>query len=564
MLTGSFPIRWNPTRWTSPRAWIVGSIGMSERLRVTIAPDLSFRDWQPGGYRLVRAETNPNRGYEIELEPGNVSGEGGQSTPPSLVLTPRIDDAPVIQRSEWSIDPSSQTWIVRTAVRTRGAGSTLLRFRLPDAWDVEDVAVGPQSVPWNVPKKLPRELQVDTTGPPVNPKGDEVVVRLSRRGSVVGRELRLPDLMPVGTRPRSGTLAIRLHHSLQITSSDDVPGKTTPEAPAVKPSRTFLLNAEPLLGNVNVQQLRTFPRTELESELILGMPNTVQCRLKIVPVGGPVSELMLWTPVRLTVPWAWMTEDGRRLADAIEDSGSLTAIQMLGNLPGPSFAIGVAVRSVAAGHWWRIHLPRPLDRPTVLVSVLLSADSSPSFPVPWVVGTPFHGTLIAPPSVDVRRLDQRLRVEDTTSALVKKFRYGTDREQDRPPSVNEGVTNGARLQSVVGPRGDVHAEFRFRVRHWTSGFVAIELPMNASHPAIQVASRPVPVMFSGSKGRSLAIPVPISNEWTTVSVRYRLPASAGVLLCRAISPLPVGPMRAEQVEQYWRRESVLGCRFGRP
>ena len=57
-------------------------------------------------------------------------------------------------------------------------------------------------------------------------------------------------LVPIGLGPRSGTLAIRLHPSLELSASEPVPGRATPSSAPIEVSPKYFLYAEPLVGGL--------------------------------------------------------------------------------------------------------------------------------------------------------------------------------------------------------------------------------------------------------------------------------------------------------------------------
>jgi hypothetical protein len=554
VVTGSAPIALGPSRWTSPRAWVVGGVRLSEQLRIVVGPTLWLNDWQPGAYRVVRGAVSPSRNYEIDAELGNALDGERPIVAPAFVLTPRNEMAPVVQRSEWAIGPTEQSWTVHTALRSSEIKQRTWRFRAPDDWVVEDASVGGHAVPWTLVDTSPRELLVEL--PDGSPgSNDEVVVRLSRRMPVVNHSLRLPDLMPVGFGPRSGTMTIQVHPSLEVTRSTAMPGRVPEPAPA-ETGNSIELFPELLKGELTVRGLGAQARTQLACDVVAGKPNEVQCQLTIVPIDRPLSELTLWTAANVANPWPWFDENGRRVADAIARPGLPLAVRLLGRLPLPSLAATADWIANSIGHWWSVRLPRPINRIVRLTSVCRNSDASSAIaPVPWVVGMPFEGLLIVPPSLGGAHYDNRMVADEVAADQFRNYRFGNEVSRDQAAMAVSGSIAKIRLLTQVDAEGNAHVKFQFEVRSWSTGLVTLDLPEEVNSASVEVARRPVASEGAKLVGRSLQIQVPNRDEWTPVIVRYDLRPRIGFLQGHIRSEAPVGPFPASQVERAWNVDS---------
>jgi hypothetical protein len=554
VVTGTFPIPWYPNRWTCPRARLAGVVTRSERERIVVGPAFRVSDWRPGGYRLVRAEAGSGRTFEIEVEPG--PGPAGRSAP-SLSVTPRRDErGPVVQHAEWVVGPRTESWVVRTSGARASAGPRALRFGLPDGWEVEEVTAGGQAVPWTVTDSAHRELLAESGPGPAPAELPELTVKLTRRPPAGVERRPFPDLYPIGARGRSGTLVIRPDSSLDVSASDPVPVRSTGELTEPTAGLTRPLAPEHLSGWLTIRPRPARAEAVMESEIVVGGDGEmVDCRLTVRPENGRVSEVTLWTPGPVTEPWVWRDGAGHRIADAersrIREAGPW--LVGIGSGLGPRAVASFAGAS-AAGCWWRLRFPSPLDQATTFTSSCRGPIGGGQLPIAWVEGMPFRCTVSTPLGVGRDRLDPRLSPSGSTISGQRVYR--SDGDPSNLTSAPDPEVEGARLLTRIAANGECTAELRFRVRHWVIGWLDVTLPDGAERPSVLVADRPATLPPSG---RTLRIPVPGGNDWTVVVVRYRLPAVGVPFSGRVQSPLPGGPFRSADVRRVWHISPTWEC-----
>src|SRR5262245_39285293 len=562
VISGTIPLQWEPARWVSPAVWLRDAVQRSERLQIAVGPGLTFRDWRPGGFRLIRGDLSVDRAYVIESEPGPLPL--GQSAPerPSLVLARRPATVwRAVQQADWAVRPGGEEWRVRTTATVETGNLQAMSFQVPADWQVEQIELNGQEVAWAVTGSNPRRLSIDLGRPVPAGQSAEVTAQFRRRGEAVAamiRELVFPDLYPVGNSARIGKAVAHVDTAWDVVVTDPPPGEV-PVSTGTGPNELERpLGSEPLSGAIVLRPRADRDIVDIEIELRdSGASIAAVARLLARPAGGTGRELRLWTPGPGPTPWTWRDAENRRLAEAIADARPVLGSWLLAASPCPPLgAAALAVSmNTAGGHYWSLRLPRPSDRPVTLWSDYVIAADTPSdqWPLPVAVGRPFHGTIRTDLSVSPDRLPRGLIPIPSARPGERRFRYGslegsaeiTQRQVGSPPEVD-----GPRLLTRVEPDGAVRAEFRFRIRHWPDAQLPLGLPDGASSPVVTVGGRIASAQFAGSPGR-LVIPFPIAQEWVTVTVRYELPRLQLHWFSRLPAQVPGAPFDTSSIRRVW-------------
>lgn len=570
VLTGTAPLPWAPARWKPPHIAVARAIVRSERMRLTVDSALRFRDWQAGGYRIVRAETGGGPDLDIELESAPVPAGRDGPAPPSLLVSPRLPVGPTVnQQAEWTVGPQTESWVVRTQGALPGTEAPGARFRVPPRWDIESVSLAEHPVAWAMTPDT-RELVVRPETGSIESADASLVVRLRRPRRPDTSPIDLPDLYPAAASRRTGTLTVRTTPSLRATLSDTFGELPTDSRSSERDGLQRALTSEPLVGRLFVRPTNALPSTTIAGVVSIGRgPEVVSSRLAIDPTEGPVAEITLWTNVPIAEPWVWRDADGQRVADArrVPDDEALRWLLSLT----PDFVLGPPITASyvgrAGGCLWRLQFPTPLTRLTALASSYAAADGTGgTVPVVFVMNVPFRGTIRVPDTLDPGRLDLRLISRSRSDDGAVEYRYGAPEVTATPVARPVGEIGHVRLTTAIGSEGSCLAELTFRVRNWADPVIAVNLPNGASAVAVRVAGR---AALLNTTGGALSIPVPASAEWTGVSLRYLLPATPTVLGRRVVSPVPVGPFCAEQVQRcwhisrdWWTCSATLGAGWG--
>lgn len=554
VVSGRVTVPWDRP-WVVPGVWLVGGVHRSERVSLTVGPDLRLKEWVPGGFRLVRGEQAADQSYVLEAEPGPLKAGRPRAERPAVWLTPR---GPLpwsaVQRGEWTVTPAGEQWEVATTLSGTPPGQA--RFRVPAGWAVDRVQAGGRDAVWSVAETGPPDLLVDL-GPAA--RNRELTVRLKRaQPRPAGQDVPMPDLYPVGATGRTGHLAIRVDPALEGLPSDPVGSAGTLPEPQAANEFVRPLPPEPLTGWLALRPRAARHHVEVESELrAAGDRLTVRARVTIDPAGGPVAGLELWTPGPVAEPWVWRDAEGRRIADAVPGREAAVPAWLMalspGREPGPLATVGAVAR--AGGHWWRLRFPKPLDRPATL-STTYEADARPGsggWPLVWLPGAAFAGTVRFPDGPGALEADARCRPVPTDGPGERAYQYGPARPRSSAGGrgVLEPEVDGARLLTAVRADGSCVASFRFRARRWTAGSIPVGLPDGAADPVVTVAGRPATGQATGGQPLTLAVPVPDSADWTPVEVRYRLPRQGDFAAAQVVSPLPTGPWDPAAVRRVW-------------
>ena len=206
-VVGTFAVPVGSAPWVSPALTLKDAISRGERLQLSVAPALRFRDWRAGDYHLVKAEGGLDGSYLLDVEPGPLPADRTVPVRPSLVVTRPSDRAwKADQRAEWTVGPAGEDWSVRTEVAVSSGAVSTVGFRAPDGWTLESVEVNGLEATADL---AGGQLSVDL-GRSARP-GDtvEVTTRFRRRQTELPADgLPFPDLMPVGATGRDGRLII--------------------------------------------------------------------------------------------------------------------------------------------------------------------------------------------------------------------------------------------------------------------------------------------------------------------------------------------------------------------
>jgi hypothetical protein len=563
VISGTFPVPWGTTRWTSPTVSLRDAVRLGERLQLSIAPGQEVRDWRPGGFRLVRAERSVDRSYVLELEPGPLpAGQTVPARPSMVIVRGPATSWRVVQRAEWNISARGQELRVKTTATVDGGTLRSANFRVPAGWDVDQVDVDGQEVAWAVIGAGPRRLSIDFGRPVLSGESLVISAQVRRQGDWSSRrsgELPFPDLFPLGGPARTGTVVVRLDPAIEVIGADPSPADPAPASKPVPSQVERPLGPEPLSGALYVRSSSARAATDIDVELRESGPGiTAVVRMTVSPAAGAIPELRLWTPGPGPAQWVWRDAAGRRVADAIPDVWASAAPWLLAAGPLPPLATtGLTTAAVeAAGQQWTLRFPRPVDRPTTLHSEYTFASNSPAdqWPLPSVVGRPFVGTIRVPSSLSLGGRFRGAIPLASDQAGERRFRYGQGRIG--PPAADArwdaaADVDGVRLLTQVRSDGAARVEFRFCVRNWSEQLFPVTLPDGASAPAVSVGRRAT-TAGSGDRGdRRLLIPVPNSVAWTEVAVRYDLPRPRSSWSIRVESLLPAVPFDTSSARRLW-------------
>ncbi len=538
VVTGSLVV---PERWTCPACRLIGAVPRGEHLAIAIAPTLRFADWNPGGYRLTKAELGPEQAYLLEAEPEPLPPGQLKPVRPSLSVTPKSGIVwRAIQQADWRIGPDGETFSVRTGVEVTAGVANAASFRLPAGWDLDRVEVGGRE---SNPRIDGDRLTVELGRPFKAGETADVVAIFRHKSRAPGGPIPMPDLYPF-TSVRDGRLTIRADGPFEARLTDATPTGTPGPAVATRLAPGEFerrLSGEPLVGSLYLTARSDRPDLTLDVEVVpTATGATIRTTLAIKPGASPVDGLTFWVPNSIAGSWVWRNSSGQRVADAVHQPilDARSRLLGLGGGPGSSFAALAPL-----GEHWSVRFHRPIRERTVFTAEC-QAGPGHEFPVPWIVGHQFSGIVRGGTEI-AERLGDGFEPDRSPGT----HRYGTV-PIDSPDGLaaDTGPTfDGLRLRTAIGPSGRTNAAFRFRVRHWAERTIPVALPGGATAVRLTIAGRTVPIR----DGLSLSIPVPNGADWTTIEIHYELPAPNDGLFARILAPIPSGPFDSAVVRRVW-------------
>ena len=534
-VAATFMLPLGQTPWVSPALTLREAVSRGERLQLSIAPPLRFREWRPGDYTLVKAEGGLDGSYLLDLEPAVVPADRVAGARPSLVVTRPADPTwKADQQAEWSVGPAGEDWLVRTAVAVSAGAVSAVSFRVPDGWALGRVEVNGVEATADVSGG---QLSVDI-GKTIRP-GDaaEVTTRLRHRRDFRGDGLPFPDLMPIAAAGREGRLTVRVDAAFDAIPTDPPQDEArTATAPTSSTGSVFerSLTAEPLVGRLYCRPRTARPSAEVITDLWTGLHgSTARTTLTVRPGGGALSAVTVWTPHALSGPLTWHDALGRRAGRTVR-SPAVEAARGLAGLAGRtvlSTVATIAVVQTSPGYGWSIQFPKPLTEPATLTTeYAFEALAGPSGP--WVFGMPFVGTVRTPDAIGER---------------IHRYGSGVALSDERPESKAATAFDGIKHVTTVNRDGRTEAAFRFRVRGYDGSPMPVQLPAGSGLLGVTLSGR----RLQGVLGPNLVLPLPRAVDWTDVEIRYSGPNVGRALFVRPRVELPAVPFDTTAVRRVW-------------
>jgi hypothetical protein len=558
--------------WRSPGIRIVGAVPRGETLELVIDPDLRLAGLEAGDFRLTASseEVEPDRSgvtRRLTFAGGGLAGPGGPPRRPAARVQPLAVEYRARQLAWWqpTADPASLT--LQIGYEVEYGRLFQLPLSLPPGWDVERVELSPAGLlrNWGV-RPAPggpegrQTLLVELTRPLTagsrqrgegEPSGvsalfgrvrvPTLTARLVRKGPAegVGKEMPLPDAVPLGARLREGAFGVSYDSqtyqaafrtsAVEAEREEDGPwGRQVPDAVYQYRGRrvegTLLLRPLPprvrahCVSDVYLLAGRAAVKTQLVLEAESGRPDAIELSLSApgespATVGGPTAGPNGggWRVVK--------AGEGSAKSDntvkTVERSYAAEAAEAVAALGGAHPA-GAAALFLARppGERWRLTLARPLRprEPLVLESDrrLEKRGDGWEVPLPSVAGAgrmDGEVTLHLEGAESVTVLPAGLQEATAPAAAPGRTRVGTPwrtfRYGDNSVSLKlgvggavdrrsaEAVADRARLTSYLGADGGARHHFSFRVSNWTPGTLPLRMPPGARLVAARVGGHPV-------------------------------------------------------------------------
>jgi hypothetical protein len=410
------PLPAGAAAWTSPWMRLAGAVPRGETLALRWHPDLELEDFYAGDFRTAPGGAGPDEpaGFRRLALAGGGTGPG-ESGPrrPSARLRPRAAEFRARQAGWWQLAPGPETWTVQVTYDVEEGRLFQLPVLLPPGWEVDRVDLSPAGLLQGSAVRPASPEEVAAAGPgtpagggwsvlvvdlqrPAGPEGGRaggepaglgalfgrarprppvLTVRLHPRqpGPVAGRDLEIPDAVPLGARFREGVLALGLDPQVyQADVRTSAPeAEVDEDGPWGKqaPDRAFAYRGGPLRGSVRLAPRAPQLRARCSSEVFLASGHArVGTRVVLEAEVGSVQEVELALsaaggPERPgTRPaWEWRAERGGSLVRRAERAYPAEAAAGLAALAA-DHPLGAAALAVSAprGPRWRLTLDRPL------------------------------------------------------------------------------------------------------------------------------------------------------------------------------------------------------------
>ncbi len=335
-----------PVAWISPNLRALGVVHGGERLELKFDPDLRLEDWQPGDFRLMKADEEPDADrrelfQRLTLLGGGLVADGAaaqdtdaQSRRPAVRLLAPGTEHRARQLAWWQVRSVGESLAVQVSYEVTHGVLERLPLLLPWDWDVEEVKVNPGLlkssrvdrgkgrpillVELNEPLRatpLPAPLPTDapSTGGSGRPTRRTATLTVRLRPRQPRKVFTFPDTDPLG-RFREGGLAIDVDEQAfqAVPRTPMVPGEPDPKDdgpwagqpaplwyyPSTGQPITGTLDLKPRPGKVKVQRCAT------DVFLASGRP-AVEVRLTLEAQSGSADAVEVTFSEAGTGPWEW-------------------------------------------------------------------------------------------------------------------------------------------------------------------------------------------------------------------------------------------------------------------
>ncbi|HLJ98123.1 MAG TPA: hypothetical protein VKU02_33495 [Gemmataceae bacterium] len=395
-------------RWTSPALRLKGGVFQGETLLLQLAPDVRLEDWQPGGYKLLTAASEPTGGQTLTLQSG--LSTGATMARPNAQIRIQEPEYRVHELLWWHIGADSAALTVQIDYEIVRGRLFRLPIVLPANWYLDHVDLHPKELLWNsTPLSGERgqtvlivELQRALESPGtlrltlhLRPANSWPIFSRENKAKPAAFSIPFPQVLPQRARPSAGALAIRidpLYESTVRTAARPVPAdhgsaNDDPEDPqselleslsaflrqppwgAHPPDALYLFGKQPVTGTVELRSRSPRVRAHCTSEIVLASGRAaVLTRLLLQPEVGSPDTIDLLVSAPIAGPWNWRSEGGRNAVKAVQRLTNAEIVPWL--LPlgaGTPLAATALLHPVINGPtWWRLTLDQPLREPLLL------------------------------------------------------------------------------------------------------------------------------------------------------------------------------------------------------
>jgi hypothetical protein len=594
-------------RWVAPGLRLLDAVPGGETLLLQVEPDVSLEGWDPGAFRLVKAQGDAD-GQRLELVGGLIEGGDGNPAPapkaparPSARVRARGTDFGARELALWKPDPERPSFTAQLIYEVLRGRLLVLPLELPAGYeDVEAIATVPPGAVrnWETQSEPGKTVLMVRLAQPLTPGTKlQLTVRLRPPAPPAPGVLAwaIPDLVPLGARLREGALTIDFDEDRFEGRLTGAVMTTTPPGDEVPWRGDYYAayRGQPPRGRLELLPRPPRLRARASSSVVLAAGRAAaETTLRLQAEAGTPQSLDVYVSAPAAGAWEWKVIEGDNAVAGFERLPARQAAAALGPLAARD-ALGAAALLAAAprGEWRRLALRRPL-KPRESLKVQAAAGLARAPGGHWQV------PLLAVPGAraddgevalylaggDLVRIDaaglreaQPAPPREGAAPPWRTFHYGeppvalTLRGPAPAPERATGAAiDRAILTTAVEPDGRLLHLFRFQVWGWPEPALPLRLPAGARLHSVKVngqwVDRLPPAVEEDGELR-VELPAPERGGSAEPSLRYEVlyatNGAGGWLWSRAEAPAPGLPLPPLAMLRRWRLPpGVLPLRAG--
>ena len=514
--------------WLIPGLKVLGAAPMGETLTLQSAPDIALSDCQPGSFRIVESVAPPDRAGSIVVLQRGIF----QSADTRPIVRISLADAAFRTHESiwWRLDGVDESLIAQVSIESLRGAISQSRWRIPRNFTVERVDAGPPDAlsSWQVVDDI---LSIDWQRTLTAGRTGRLTIQLAcpkHEPSGATDSIAVPDLVPLGSSPRTGRVAIKTPPNVRaIAESASV---TPPPADDRESSPWGLAEPDLILPLVPGRRIQLLPRPSgFECQAICRISPmqdlaAVTYRLHIEPHETPISNLLLRCPHGCDLPGDWRVVQGRATIRSVDRIGWQTELLAWT----ATHSIWSALAPIAAhDDWSRISFSGPVAEPFDLeFRTMLPPLRIPLFEMVGSLASSWQTTIDSASGSqwDVRSASGRPLWRMSDSSGHRSFRSEPDvlTVSLRP---NSGpVLDDMRLTVDASQPGRLSFALSFGVSDYQRGDLPLTLPAGARSVAIVINGMTAAVEPFGMADDRLQVNLPArsADRWTA-ELRYTTP-----------------------------------------
>jgi hypothetical protein len=373
--------------WVSPWIRVAGGVPRGEQITIRVHPELAYRDWKPGSFRLLDVAASADRTAVWTLQGGAVRAAPNR---PSARFRLHGPEYQVRQRLWWHVGPGGETLTAQCRFDVRRGPVFQVPFSVPADWTVQHVDSMPAEAlaGWSVVPPAVNGGSATLTAEflhPLVPDGTtqlQMTLVRSRREPLLHGSLSLtaPDVRPLSAAVREGTLGINVEPEYQASwtgagearsTFSTVPAEASAPPPWGPAAAGFVFDLGPhaVAGKLLVRPLPSRYRARGRTTVsVVGRQARVIHRLALEPLTGSAETVLVRTSANDNSTWAWRVVSGNNRVRGVQPVDLVSAVARAGL--GTASPLAAVIDSGTANRrgevLWAVNLERPLTEPVEL------------------------------------------------------------------------------------------------------------------------------------------------------------------------------------------------------